>query len=401
MEIFLALLGLLLSFFFAGSEAAYMAFNNLRLEVWERRKRPFVRTARRFVEHPENFYSTILLGNNTANITYSTFATVLLISYLDETVAWFIITAVVLFFGEIFPKMLFRSYANRIVLNMLLLVRLFYLLGMPLIKLINKLISMFYRVMRIPGESVQNLFSREELRIILEEEGEQADYHRQRYISNVLELSTAKVTEAMTPRTEIISATDNISWEGLLDIMIESGKNHIPVFKESLDNITGIVFLYDMLEPDIRIETIIKPVQFIPETKNCSELLREFQENNRTLAVIIDEYGGTKGLVTLNDLIEVVFGEFLDPYENFPVVKALNDHTWMVDARVDLEELDELIGAHFPEGDYETLAGFILDRLGHIPKPGDTLVMKHIRIEIEEASPKKIYKVKLIKKLKR
>ncbi len=400
MELSIALTGLLLSFFFAGSEAAYMAFNNLRLELWERRGRPLAHTARQFTDRPENFYSTILLGNNLANITYSTFATVLLIRYMDETVAWMCITFVVLFFGEILPKVLFQSFANRIILSLLLLVRIFYILGYPLIKLMNKIISLIYYFLHMPDISFQSLFSRDELRIMLEEEGDSNDNFRQRYISNILEFSSVRITEAMTPRTEIIAVPENATWEELLDVMISSGKHHIPVFRESLDNITGLVFLFDMLDPADTIDHLIKPVQYVPETKNCPELLRELQAANSTIAVVIDEYGGTEGIVTTDDLVEIVFGEFLEPYETPPAVKALNDRTWLIDARVDLDELEGMINISFPEGDYETLAGFIIDQMGQIPKVKDILVFEDYRIEIAEASPKKVYKVKLIRQLK-
>lgn len=400
MELSIALSGLLLSFFFAGSEAAYMAFNNLRLELWERRGLPLAHTARQFTDRPENFYSTILLGNNLANITYSTFATVLLIRYMDETVAWMCITFVVLFFGEIFPKVLFQSFANRIILNLLLLVRMFYILGYPLIKLLNKVISLIYFFLRMPDLSFQSLFSRDELRIMLEEEGDSNDNFRQRYIANILEFSSARVTEAMTPRTEIIAVPENATWEELLDVMISSGKHHIPVFRETLDNIIGLIFLFDMLDPADTIDHLIKPVHYVPETKNCPELLRELQAANSTIAVVIDEYGGTEGIVTTDDLVEIVFGEFLEPYETPPAVKALNDRTWLIDARVDLDELEGMINISFPEGDYETLAGFIIDQMGQIPKVKDILVFEDYRIEIAEASPKKVYKVKLIRQVK-
>lgn len=398
MEFQLALAGLILSFFFAGSEAAYMAFNNLRLDLWERQNKPFARSARKFTEHPENFYSTILLGNNVANITYSTFATVLLIHYMDETLAFAMITSIVLFFGEIFPKMLFRSYANRIILKVLILVRIFYLASFPFVKFVNRLITLFYRLLGMPTKTSTIFFSRDELQVMLEEEVESNDF-RQKYIANVLGFSSVKVTEAMTPRTEIAGVTTKTSWDDVLDIMIASGRNTIPVYKDSIDNIIGAVYLFDMLEPLSQIETVVKPIEYVPETKKCSELLREFQEHNTSLAVVVDEYGGTEGLVATDDLIEILFGEFLEPYEQVRYVKALNERTWLIDARVYIEDLADQIGIPFPDGDFETLAGLILDRLGQIPKIGDTLECENFRIEIIEASPKKIYKVKLIRKI--
>ncbi|MGD9489287.1 MAG: hemolysin family protein [Calditrichaceae bacterium] len=400
MEIYLTVIGLLLSIFFAGAEATYTGFDKMRLEVWKKQKLKFVDYTARYVKHPEHFFATILIGNNVANILYSTFATVFLLSYLDETLAWLIITIVVLFFGEIFPKNYFRTIADLIVLRVMFTVHIFYILFNPFVKIVNKLIELILRFLKIKHENVASFFSREELEMLLLEGHKAAFVEKadQKLLSNILDFSSSRVREAMTPRTEIIAAPENISWDGLHDLMIKSGKNKIPVYRKTVDDITGVIFIFDMLDERENIAEIIQPIHYVPETKSCAELLREFQEQNITLAVVIDEYGGTEGLVTMDDLIEVVFGEFEELFERRPKIRALNDHSWIVDTRIDIEELSDIVKIKFPDGEYETFAGYILEKMGHIPEINEKMDFKKYRIEITKANPKKVLQAKLIRK---
>jgi CBS domain containing-hemolysin-like protein len=401
MEIYIALIGLILSFFFAGSEAAFTAFDKIRLDIWTKQKIKLAEHAVKFIQKPEKFFSTILVGNNIANILCTAFATVFLIRYIDETIAWIIIMLSVLFFGEILPKSLFRFYADAIILKTMFLVQIFYIVLKPLIVSINFIVDLILDFLKINHESVVNYFSREEMEILLQENNNIAflGTSERKYISKVLDFSGSKVREAMTPRTEIIAAEEGASWDDVHELMASNRRLRIPVYRESLDNIIGIVFIYDMMDQVKPIESLIKPVSFVPENKSCAELLREFQDQNISIAVVIDEYGGTAGLVTTDDLVEVVIGEFHLQGEDIPQVKALNDHTWLIDARIDLDELREIVNVEFSEGEYETFAGFLLETMGHIPKVKETADYNDFRIEITKASVKKIHQAKLIKKL--
>ncbi len=401
MEIYIAFIGLILSFFFAGSEAAFTAFNKIRLEIWTKQKIKLAEYAVKFIQKPEKFFSTILVGNNIANTLCTAFATVFLIRYIDETFAWVIITLSVLFFGEILPKSLFRFYADAIILKTVFLVQLFYIVLKPLIVSINFIIDLILDFLKINHEPVVNFFSREEMEILLQENNNIAflGTSEQKYISKVLDFSGSKVREAMTPRTEIIAAKEGASWDDVHKLMASNRKLRIPVYRESLDNIIGIIFIYDMMDQVKPIESLIKPVSFVPENKSCAELLREFQDQNISIAVVIDEYGDTAGLVTTDDLVKVVIDEFHLQGEDIPQVKALNDHTWLIDARIDLDELSEIVNIEFSEGKYETFAGFLLETMGHIPKVKETADYDDFRIEITKASVKKIHQAKLIKKL--
>lgn len=400
MEIYLAILGLILSFFFAGSEAAFSKFNRLRLEIWKRRQIRLAKNAAKFVKEPEIFFSTILVGNNFANILYTTFATVLFVVHLDESISWIIITLVVLFIGEILPKTIFRSLADQIILQTLLIVRIFYILLKPIIKGINILVNAILKIFKIESQNFSVYFSREEMELLLSRgyNTPTEDGLEQKYIMKVLGFSESKVREAMIPRTDIVACPKDIAWDDLQDLMIDSRKMRIPIYEDDLDNIVGIVFMYDIIGNEKRnIGSILKEISFVPENKNCLDLFREFQEQNSSTAIVLDEYGGTAGMVTTDDLIEEVFGEFQQVGEITPEIKALNRFTWLVDGNIELDELSDLIDLEFEPTESETLAGFILEKMGKIPKADDIFEFDNFRIEIINASDKRIEKVKLIR----
>ena len=399
MEINIAIIGLILSFFFAGSEAAYTAFNKVLLEAWDRQGNKLARIAKQFLTQPEDFFSTILIGNNLANILFTTFGTVLLIVYMDETVAGIVLTLTVVFFGEILPKTIFRSLADKIVLQTLYLVRIFYFTLRPFIWFINFLIELFLTLFKIPHEPVHIFFSRDDLAMLLREQQFDKWTDEQKYIQKILSFSETKVSEVMIPRTEMPAVELRAGWEKVYTTMMQIDDRYIIVYRKSLDDIRGVVFAYDLLRDEQDIKNIIHDVYFVPENKNCASLLKEFQQRNISLAVVLDEYGGTAGVVTTNELVEEVFGRFLMEEEKGLEIKALNDHTWLIDARYELDDLKERLAVSFPSGEFETLAGLIMNQTGRIPKIKEEIVFPDFRLVIVSASSKRIHKVKLIKKL--
>lgn len=399
MEIFLVVLGLTGSFYFAGAEAAYTAFNQIRLEVWKKQERNFIGPALYFQEKPEDFFSTILIGNNFANILYTTFSTVFLINYFNETVTWLIVTGIVLFVGEIFPKTLFRSAADFLILPVLFLAKAFYYLLKPVIYFINSLMELFLKLLHIRHAPVMDYFSRDELELLIHTSlGEQKlKQDEQKYISKVLGFSGSLVREAMIPRTELTAANDDIDYEQLLELMIENNAREVVIYHKSLDNITGVVFCKEMLQFKESISELMRPLYLVPENKNCAALLHEFQEENISIALVVDEFGGTAGIITIDDLIEEVFGDFYLEDEDIPQIRALNKHTWLIDARINTELITEKLGIEFEQGDYETIAGFLLDHFGKIPNEGETFTFRDFRIQVVKSSPKKLLQLKIIK----
>jgi len=391
MEIFLALAGLLASFFFAGSEAAYTAFNKIRLDIWARQKKRFIKPALFFQKEPEDFFSTILIGNNLANILYTTFATVFLVQYFDNSIAWVMITGVVLFFGEIFPKTLFRSLADKIVLPVLMVVRLIYLLFKPFIYILNEFIEFFLKLLHIGHKPVKDYFSKDEFQLLLHA-GTARDVG-QKYISNILQFKDVKVREAMIPRTDLIAVEEPATWNKAYKVLMDSGLPYILFYQESLDHITRVAFAYEFLEPQDDLSNIGRVLQVVPQSKSCAKLMREFQKNNTTIAVVVDEYGGTAGVVTMYDLIDEVFGEV----EPVGQIKALNQHTWLLDGLVEVDILSELLDLSLDNIQAETIAGLVLEKTGSIPAEGTRIEFVGFRIDIVHSSLNRILKVKLIK----
>ncbi len=390
MEIILAVIGLTASFFFAGSEAAFTAFNKIRLDIWHKQQKRFVNSALFFHEKPEAFFSTILIGNNFALTLYTTFAAVWLIQWFDESLAGILLTLVVLFFGEIFPKTLFRSLADKVILKTLILVRLFYWLFKPLISALNVFIDIFLKMLGVQHQSVKNYFSRDELQLLLHTGIGKND--EQKYITNVLQFKEVKVREAMIPRTELTAVEKSAGWDAVFKALMDSGDPYVLLYSDSIDNITGAVFAYELLRQERGVEEISRPLRYVPENKSCARLLREFQNEKISLAVVVDEYGGTAGVVTMDDLVEEVFGE-AEPEGG---IKALNDHTWLLDAKTEIDMIEEILDLPDMQTEAETIAGLILEKSGSIPAEGEQIEFGAFRIEIMRASSKRIIQVKLI-----
>ncbi len=403
LDLTLAVLGILLSAVFAGAEAAFTKFNKLRLEIWKKQNVSLLKPLLFFQEHPESFFSTILFGNNVSNILTTTFATVFLIRYLGKGTTWLIITFSILIFGEIIPKSLFRSLVNIVIRPVLFVVYIFFYLLSPFIALLNILVDLVLSLFKIQHETTHYFFSRDELELLLKEGlgGDERDNPELKYIDKILDFGSIKVREAMTPRTELIAVPDSIDIEMLKEQFVKHGVMHIPVYKDDLDNIKGIVFLYDLFDDPQSIQEIIKPLEMVPENLSCAQLMHEFKTKNISVALVVDEYGGTAGLVTMDDLIDTMFGDFPEAFEKVPKIRALNERTWLMDANFPLEELQEIVNIHFPQGDYETVAGLILQRTGRIPQVNETISFETFRIVIVRASRHKILEVKLIKNLRK
>ena len=401
MELIISLIGLILSFFFAGSETAFITTNKIRFEVWLRQRLTGTHTAKYYFKNPDVFLSTTLVGNNLSNIIASSYATIYLIAFFDEAVAWALITFVLLTFGEIVPKVIFRTHANTLILKIVFLIRFFHLILNPLISTANTISKFILRLLRININREHIIFDKKDIEVIVKEARVSGIVDRDEHniIKKVLSFPSTLVREAMVPRMAVKAIEENASVDEMRQLMFESGVRRIPVFKSNIDNITGVVFLFDLFNDVDSLQSIIKPILYTPENNRCNELLREFKTTNSSIAVVIDEYGGTAGLVTLEDIIEELFGEFEEfPLEDTVTVRALNQNTFQVKGWETIEHLRENIGIKIPDGNYETVAGFMIAQLGHIPKIGEKIIAHGFRITVIKATEKQIEEVRIIKK---
>jgi len=401
MELLIGFIGLLLSFLFAGSETAFITTNKIRFELWVRNKYKSALFAEKFFRDPELFISTTLVGNNIANIVATSYATVYLINYFSETATWLLITVFVLIFGEILPKALFRILDDLVVLIIIYPIRFFHFLFRPLIWIVNSISTGILSLLGMKSDNVKVFFSKEDVALLLNE-GKVAgiieeDDHK--IISKVLDLPDTLVREAMVPRTQIEAVDIKISVTKIRSFMSEKGFTKVPVYKNDIDHIIGVIFMYDLFQDINSVKEVIKPVTIAPENKKCNALLKEFKKNNTSIAVVIDEYGGTAGLVTTEDLIEELFGEFDDASDGLEkTITKINKNTWEIDATETIEVINETLNLNLPEENYETISGLVLTEIGRIPESGEQMVIHDCRIIVTNAQKNKIEKVRLIKR---
>ncbi len=309
MELIFCIIGLILSFFFAGSETAFISTNKFRFEIWVRRQIKSALLAKPYFKKPDIFLSITLVGNNIANIMASSYATVFLIAYLDETLAWAVITFTILLFGEIVPKVIFRTHAHSLILHIIRGIRIFEIIFRPIIVITNRITNLLLKLMKIDRHEEKYLLDKNEISVLLTEAkiSGLVDESEHKIISRVLDLPKKLVREAMIPRISLNALNIKDGITGLKNMISKTGNTKIPIYETSTDNIIGVAFLYDLFLNPGSLREIMRPIIYTPENKKCNELMHEFKATNSSIAVVIDEYGGTAGIVTLEDLMEELF----------------------------------------------------------------------------------------------
>ena len=389
------------SAFFSGSETALISANRFRLEVWVRRGVKRARQAFEFLEEPEHFLTTTLVGNNIAVVAASSLMAVFLDPYLNGFIIILVSSAFLLIFGEIVPKSIARERATGFTLHASYYLRIFYVIFFPLIWSVMKLSQFLLKLLGFENESVKSFFTRKDLAMLVRE-GEQAglvDQEERGLISRFVLRGNQKVREVMIPRTEMVVVKKNEPISDVSLIFQKTGYSRLPVIGKTIDEILGMITVKDiLLEKPESIKQIMRDALFIPESASIASLLREMQEKSKGLSVVVDEYGGTAGLVTLEDIVEEFFGEIQDEYDDESShYRKIGPGQIDVSARVQIEELNERFGLNLPEGEYQTLGGLLLDQLGHIPKRGERLEMAACTLVILSAFRKKVSWVRIIK----
>ena len=396
----LSIIGLFFSILFSSSEIALLSANPLQINVWNKQKRlRLLNWAENILQNKEEFLIVILIGTNISNILATSFATIYLINNhqsIKPELIFLPIAIIILFIGEIFPKTFIRTYANYgiIVLSPFLVFFkiIFYLLLMPL-----KLLGIM-NVSKSMTKEKELKIKRTDLQSIYEnvDDLEAMEKEQQEMISNVFEISKSTVYDAMTPRTEISAIELNDGLEKALHTLIDSGHSKIPVYKNDLDNIVGIVYLYDLFKSPENLEKVIKPITFIPYSKPLMNLMSEFQKTKNAIAIVLDEHGGTAGLITIEDVFEELLGDFEDEFDFHNIEsQKLEDGSIIADAKIDWETFNNKFGTIIPNGDYETIAGFIINEIGRIPNEGEHIFTDIGQIVIIKASSRKIDKIQL------
>jgi len=400
-QFILLIILLLLSGFFAGTELAFIVANKLKIEVKARKKELTAINAQYFINHPETFFSTILIGNNIVNVTLASLSAVFLAALfgLSDLSILIISTFFILLFGEIIPKYFSRELSDRVVLLSAIPLRVASFLLYPFVKLSSLLSKKLTQTSSISAESMSHLFDREDVKGLVKESEKAGvvDKKDSYIIEKVIELGEQRVYQAMTPRTDImgLEISDNI--DDAISTFIDSGFSKLPVYKENLDNIKGFILVKDIFKSPVDIKSILRDVSFIPETKKSFEVLNEFLEKKISIAVVVDEHGGTAGIVTMEDILEELFGEIKDEFDaEEEICRKLANNTYIISGKVETDLLNEKYELDIPNGDYVTIGGYIVSMLGRIPAQGEKVKVDNFEFLIARASAQKIEVVKLI-----
>jgi len=307
------------------------------------------------------------------------------------------IAVIILLFGEILPKSIMQQYANSGLMILSPFLKCSYYLFYPIIV-----------ILRFTGwMSVSERFSRteeeiEEKRDDLQHAYEQVDdpeaieKDQKTMISNVFDFRESTVSDAMTPRTKISAVSKTDSLEKTLHTFIDSGHSKLPIYEKDLDNIIGVVYLYDLFHTPENLQEVIKPVLFVPYSKPVMDLMGEFQSAHHAMAVVLDEHGGVAGLITAEDVFEELFGDFEDEFdEETDKSEIQDDGSIIVNARIDWEDFNGEFGSIIPDGEYETLGGYIISELGRIPNQGEHLFLPIGQVVIKKSSARQIHQIQI------
>jgi putative hemolysin len=391
---------LIFSGFFSGAEMAYVMSDVGRLEARARQRGGAARAAVRFAKTPDAFFSTILIGNNLANVAFASVAAALAAFWLQWS-EWGVLAATtlaLLVVGELTPKYVAREIPNRFFLAAALPLRLAYYLLYPFVALAAALSRKTTASATIEEESIARLLSRESFERIVSEDAAGDGRDDGEIIRKALSLKDQRVGEIMRPRTDVVAVDLDDPIEKVVDAFVESGYSKLPVYRGNLDDVVGVALAYDLFREPTSLKAITREALFMPEARPCNDALEDFISHGVTIAVVVDEFGGTAGIVTLEDVIEEIVGEIEDEYDvEEDVCRRLAENVYLVSGRVEIDDANERLGLGFPEGSYNTVGGFTVSAAGRIPKQGETIDVGEWRILVVRASATRVELIKAIR----
>ena len=407
-SVIIILITLLLSAFFSGFEIAYVSSNKVHLEILKKQEGLIAAVLGRLTRRPSKLLATMLVGNNVALVVYGfemgKVMTLLLPTFFQNVVWHTVIsTIIILITAEFTPKVFFQIYANQLLKALAIPAYFFYILFYPLSNLVIWISDFVLRVFfKTRGDYVPLSFTKVELVDYISEQMENAPKREEvdaevQMFQNALEFSGVKAREIMIPRTEIVAVDVRESIENLIATFVSSGFSKVLIYNENIDDIVGYVHSFEMFKKPRSISEVLMPVINIPETIQINEVLNLLTHKHKSMAVVLDEYGGTSGIVTLEDIVEELFGEIEDEHDKDKFIEErVGDKEYLFSARLEVEYLNETYDLHLPEGeDYETLAGLIVLHTEDIPTQGETIKIPPFRFVIEACSQTRIETVRL------
>ena len=410
---------LVLSAFFSGMEIAYVSSNKVHIAIEKQQDGFLSKILQKITNRPSKFIATMLIGNNIALVIYGLFMGDLLMSYIGPYlgidsqntssssdsimflalfIQTIISTFVILITAEFLPKVFFQIYANNLVKFFALPVYFFYILFSVVSEFIiwitDKILKLIFKT---DGDEVQLSFSKVELGNYISEQMETVKREDEvdseiQIFQNALDFSEVKSREVLIPRTEVVAVTIDRSPKELSELFIKTGLSKILVYNQNIDNILGYVHSFELFKKPTTIKSILIPVVFVPETMLIKEVLNILTKKSKSIAVVIDEYGGTSGILTVEDIIEELFGEIEDEHDKLVLIeKVVNNGIYVFSARLDVDYLNETYKLNLPENEnYETLGGMIVSFTEGIPKKDEVIVFQDYTFNILEVSNTKL-----------
>ena len=422
--IFLFIL-ILLNAYFAATEIAFISLNDAKIEKQAKDGNKKAKQIKKMLNNPSKFLATIQIGITLAGFLSSAFASDTFAGMLApvlykwmpfisiatwQNISIIIITIILSFFtlvfGELVPKRLAMKYYEKISFATIGVIKGISVVTAPFVKLLTwatNIVSMLFGV----GEQEEEIVTEEEIKMMVNqgEEKGSIEENEKELINNVFEFNDIIASEIMTYRTDIYAIEINENVYEILDEIDEYKYSRIPVYEETIDNIKGILFLKDILKlvstkKEFKIADIMREAYFVPESKPIDEIFEELQANKMQMAIVVDEYGGTAGLLTMEDILEELVGNIFDEYDEIEVdYKRLDDNTYLIDGSVSLYEMKKIFDIELPDGDYETLSGYLIEKLGRLPEEDEHPIIEdeYLTYKIEESGDRRIKWVKVCK----
>jgi len=406
-DIIIILFSIITSAFFSGMEIAFISANKLHIELEKKRNGFFPNILGKITQNSSKFITTMLVGNNISLVIYSYFMGKVIVSYFGMSsilLQTFISTVVILVTAEFLPKAIFRVYANESLKIFALPAYFFYILLYSFSYLINGISDFFLKfIFSTDKDHHQTAFSKEELGDYIIEQLENGNDNEEEIDSeiqifqNALEFQKVKAREIMVPRTEILAIEIHETVSKLSELFIKSGYSKILVYKTSLDDIIGHVNAFELFKKPKTIKSILLPIEIVPESMMISDVLNNLTRKRKSIAVVVDEYGGTSGMITVEDVVEELFGEIEDEHDVQELIdERINENEFKLSARLEIDYLNEEYNLNIPKEEaYETLGGFIINQIENIPQKGEELYILNYKIIILDVSSSKIEEISL------
>lgn len=399
---------LILSAFFSSSETALFSLSKIYKKKLEHEKGFRNKLIIKLLNNPQDLLITILLGNTIANVTFASLSVLIAIevAHMPPSMAMLIeivlVTIILLIFGEILPKVFALNFAEKYIMILAVPLYIFRIILYPVVKLLELLVKIFTPQTVHKISDFGTKITTDDIKNIVHESSDDIvdiKQNEREMIRSIFDFSDTTVKEIMTPRVDIVGAEINIAIKEVKNIIQESGFSRIPIYRGNIDNIIGIVYSKDIIlkaEIDKGIKKIMRKCYFVPEKMKIKNLLNNFKSNKFHLAVVVDEYGGTEGVITLEDILEEIVGEILDEFdEDLITMKDLGDDEYLINCTLDIDDIDEKFDLQLSD-EFDSFSGFLYHLFGKIPKKGESITyLQKFEFTIEELDEQRIKIVRL------